>query len=50
MEQLMRNQTNRKSTIKPDQKLSAEAKKFLSKRNNNGGGGHCQGGGGGGWS
>ena len=34
------------TTIKPDQKLSVEAKKFLSTRNNNGGGGHCQGGGG----
>lgn len=45
----MHNQINKKSTIKPKQKLSAEAKKFLSKRNNNGGGGHCQGGGGGGW-
>ncbi|MFS2161665.1 hypothetical protein ACCD10_30630 [Pseudomonas sp. Pseusp122] len=29
---------------KPDQKLSTEAKKFMSTRNN-GGGGHCQGGG-----
>ena len=42
-------QIDKKPTIKPDQKLSADAKKFLSKRNNNGGGGHCQGGGGGGW-
>ncbi|WP_263868766.1 hypothetical protein [Pseudomonas sp. Y24-6] len=38
--------TNKKPTIKPIQKLSAEAKKLLSQRNNNGGGGHCQGGGG----
>ncbi|WP_256665210.1 hypothetical protein [Pseudomonas sp. SLFW] len=33
-------------SIKPDQKLSAEAKQLLSTRKNNGGGGgHCQGGG-----
>ena len=34
---------------KPIQKLSVEAKKFLSQRNNNGGDGHCQGGGGNNW-
>ena len=35
-----------KSATKPEQKLSAEAIKFLSTRKNNGGGGgHCQGGG-----
>ncbi|SDH01111.1 hypothetical protein [Pseudomonas abietaniphila] len=34
-----------KTSIKPEQKLSAEAKKFLTTRKNNGGGGHCQGGG-----
>jgi hypothetical protein len=42
----MRSDANPKISSKPDQKLSAEAKKFLSTRNNNGGGGHCQGGGG----
>jgi hypothetical protein len=43
MELMKTNPTS--TTSKPEQNLSAEAKKLLSTRNN-GGGGHCQGGGG----
>lgn len=45
----MNSNSKTQARIKPVQKLSVEAKKFLSQRNNNGGGGHCQGGGGNNW-
>ena len=48
-EYIMNSNSKKQARIKPVQKLSVEAKKFLSQRNNNGGGGHCQGGDGNNW-
>jgi len=48
-ENIMNSNQKTQASNKPIQKLSVEAKKFLSQRNNNGGGGHCQGGGGNNW-
>lgn len=41
----MKLNTKAVTSSKPAQKISSEAKKFLSTRSNNRGGGHCQGGG-----